>query len=68
MVYYSFKLYCCDIVRVKDGRLVYPDSKVHGANMGPTWVLSASVGPHIGLMNLSIKVVTELQPMYVHYV
>ena len=22
-----------------------PDSKVHGANMGPTWVLSAPVGP-----------------------
>ena len=25
---------------------VYPDSKVHGANMGPTWVLSAPDGPH----------------------
>ena len=23
----------------------YPDSKVHGANMGPTWVLSAPDGP-----------------------
>ena len=23
-----------------------PDSKVHGANMGPTWVLSAPCGPH----------------------
>ena len=23
-----------------------PDSKVHGANMGPTWVLSAPGGPH----------------------
>ena len=23
-----------------------PDSKVHGANMGPTWVLSAPDGPH----------------------
>ena len=23
----------------------YPDSKVHGANMGPTWVLSAQMGP-----------------------
>ena len=27
---------------------VTPDSKVHGANMGPTWVLSAPDGPHIG--------------------
>ena len=25
-----------------------PDSKVHGANMGPTWVLSAPDGPHVG--------------------
>ena len=24
----------------------YPDSKVHGANMGPTWVLSAPCWPH----------------------
>ena len=31
-----------------------PDSKVHGANMGPTWVLSAPDGPHVGLMNLAI--------------
>ena len=31
-----------------------PDSKVHGANMGPTWVLLAPGGPHVGLMNLDI--------------
>ena len=24
----------------------YPESKVHGANMGPTWILSAPDGPH----------------------
>ena len=24
------------------------DSKIHGANMGPTWVLSAPDGPHVG--------------------
>ena len=32
-------------------RYVYnrtPDSKVHGANMGPTLVLSAPGGPHVG--------------------
>ena len=34
----------------------YPDSKVHGANMGPTWVLSAPDGPHFGPMNLAIRV------------
>ena len=33
--------------------LQYPDSKVHGANMGPTWDLSAPDGPRDDLMNLS---------------
>ena len=32
-----------------------PDSKVHGANMGPTWALSAPSGPHLGPMNLAIR-------------
>ena len=32
-----------------------PDIKVHGANMGPTWVLSAPDGPHIGPMNFDIR-------------
>ena len=31
-----------------------PDSKVHGTNMGPTWVLSAPGRPHVSLMNLAI--------------
>ena len=34
---------------------IIPDSKVHGANMGPTWVLSAPDGPHVGPMNLAIR-------------
>ena len=34
----------------------YADSKVHGANMGPTWVLSAPDGSHVGPMNLAIRV------------
>ena len=32
-----------------------PYSKVHGANMGLTWVLSAPDGPHVGPMNLAIR-------------
>ena len=32
-----------------------PGSKVHGANMDPTWVLSAPDGPHVGPMNLAIR-------------
>ena len=38
----------------------YPDSKVHGANMGPTWVLSAPDEPHVGPMNLAISVSPQL--------
>ena len=33
-----------------------PDNEVHGANMVPTWVLSAPGGLHVGLMNLDIWV------------
>ena len=32
-----------------------PDSKVYGANMGPTWVLSSPCGPHVGPMNFAIR-------------
>ena len=34
---------------------IVPDNKFHGANMGPTWVLSAPDGPHVGPMNLAIR-------------
>ena len=36
-----------------------PDSKVHGANMGPAWVLSAPDWPHVGPMNLAIREATS---------
>ena len=32
-----------------------PDNKVPGANMGPTWVLSAPDGPPVGPRNLAIR-------------
>ena len=35
-----------------------PDSRIHGANMGPTWLLSAPDGPHVGPMNLALRVYT----------
>ena len=38
----------------------YPDSKVHGANMGPTWVLSSPDGPHVGPMNLAIRALASM--------
>ena len=33
-----------------------PDSKVHGDNMGPAWVLSVRDVPHVGPMNPAIRV------------
>ena len=36
---------------------VYPDSKVHGANMGPIWGRQGPVGPHVGPMNFSFWVI-----------
>ena len=32
-----------------------PDSKVHGTNIGLTWVMSAPDGPHVGPMKLAIR-------------
>ena len=48
-----------------------PDSKVHGANMGPTWVLSSPGGPHVGPMNLAIwaiylYVIRRYGPVLIH--
>ena len=34
---------------------MHTENKIHGANMGPIWVLSASNGPHVGPMNLAIR-------------
>ena len=31
-----------------------PDSKVHGANMGPTWGREDPGGPHVGPMNFAV--------------
>ena len=31
-----------------------PDSKVHGANMGPIWGRQDPAGPHVGPMNFAI--------------
>ena len=37
-------------------RSMFPDGKVHGANMGPTWVLSAPDGSHDGSIDLALRV------------
>ena len=50
----NYKLDIIDIIAICIPAFGCPDSKIHGANMGPTWVLSAPDVPHIGLINLAI--------------
>ena len=38
-------------------RSKFPDNKVHGAHMGTTWDRQDPGGPHVGPMNLAIRVV-----------
>ena len=42
-------------VSSRDASSQDPDCKVHGANTGPAWILSAPDGPHDGPMNLAIR-------------
>ena len=44
-------VYCPDVFILQ----TLPDSKVHGANMEPIWVLTAPDRPHVGPMNLAIR-------------
>ena len=39
---------------------VFPDNEVHVTNMGLTWVLSATGGPHAGPMSFAVRVVTAV--------
>ena len=41
---------------------------LHGANMGPTWILSAPDGPHVGPMNLAIREHIQQQDPVVMYI
>ena len=45
-----------DEVGIEEGCkwVAIPDSKVHGANMGPIWDRQDSDGPHVDPMNLAI--------------
>ena len=46
-----------------------PDSKVHGANMGPIWGLQVPGGPYVGPMNFAIWDVTPegVSPKVIFY-
>ena len=39
-----------------------PDSKIHGANVGPTWGHQDPGGPHVGHTNLAIWAYTDSFP------
>ena len=47
----QFRVYQLDLIWFN-----FPDSKVHGANMGPIWGRQDPGGPHVGPMNLAIWV------------
>ena len=48
----------------RDGRgvIIIPDSKVHGANMGPIWGRQDPGGPHVGPVNFAIWDINNVIP------
>ena len=44
------------VIGVSTNRIIYPDSKFHGANMGPIWGQQDPGRPHVGPMNFAIWV------------
>ena len=71
VIVYVYIMYVGLSVCVLDSSSVisFPDSKIHGANIGPTWVLLAQCGSHVSPMNLAIMDTQEhpfcfLSPWY----
>ena len=60
---------------IKEDNLNCPNSKVYGANMGPTWGRQDPGGPHVGPMNFASLAPTRQQiilstndnPVYTHH-
>ena len=46
---------CGMLILMKLTNEISPDSKVHGANLEPTWVLSAPDSSHVGPENIAIR-------------
>ena len=46
---------------------IMPDSKVHGANMGPTWGQQDPGGSHVGHVNLAILDANETLELLTNY-
>ena len=47
------------------GRVICPDIKVHGANMGPIWGRQDPGGPHVGPTNFAIWVVRSFDVSFI---
>ena len=43
-----------DVATMHEQGRTSPDSKLHGANMGPIWGRQDPGGPHFGPMNIAI--------------
>ena len=56
----SLKWLICECGNLVDMNITLPDSKVHGANMGPIWGQQDPVGPHVDPMNFAIWVTIML--------
>ena len=54
----------CNQVSLSD---IVPDSKVHGANMGPIWDRQDPGGPHVGPMNFAIWGINEMNCVHAAY-
>ena len=50
--------------QVKKKQSMFPDSKVHGANMGPIWGRQDPGGRHVGPMNVAIRVSWVVHSMW----
>ena len=46
----------CQLVHISEVSSKLPDSKAHGANMGPIWGRQDPGGPHVGPMNFVSRV------------
>ena len=60
----KLKLWCFSFEHILLNETVihkYPDSKVHGASMGPIWGRQDPDGTHVGPVNFAIWVVTEVK-------
>ena len=53
---------CFSDLHMLDVGYAFPDSKVHGANMGPTWGRQDPGRPHVGPINLLSRFITYIAP------